>query len=91
MAQAPGCSGLLRHPGRMTRSEVRSAGEHPRATVARELYEEPGLDLLDPPGPPLMPTCSETARCPRSKSAPMVEVHEGRFPRREDARMTRRC
>lgn len=35
-------------------------GEHPRATVARELREEFGLDLSDDPGAPLMLTVSET-------------------------------
>jgi 8-oxo-dGTP pyrophosphatase MutT (NUDIX family) len=34
--------------------------EHPRATVARELREELGLDLIDPPGMPLMLTISQT-------------------------------
>jgi 8-oxo-dGTP diphosphatase len=35
-------------------------GEHPRATVARELREELGLDLTDDPGAPLMLTSAET-------------------------------
>src|SRR5687767_7222672 len=35
-------------------------GEHPRATVARELMEELGLELSDPAGSPLMLTCSQT-------------------------------
>lgn len=35
-------------------------GEHPRATVARELQEELGLELADDPGPPLMLTSTET-------------------------------
>lgn len=35
-------------------------GEHPRATVARELREELGLDLSDTPEAPLMLTISET-------------------------------
>ena len=35
-------------------------GEHPRATVARELREELGLDLADAPGAPLMLTSAET-------------------------------
>src|SRR5688572_16213774 len=35
-------------------------GEHPRATVARELREELGLDLSDAPEAPLMLTTSET-------------------------------
>jgi 8-oxo-dGTP diphosphatase len=35
-------------------------GEHPRATVARELREELGLDLTEAPGAPLMLTTSET-------------------------------
>jgi 8-oxo-dGTP diphosphatase len=35
-------------------------GEHPRATVARELREELGLDLSDGPQAPLMLTTSET-------------------------------
>lgn len=35
-------------------------GEHPRATVARELREELGLDLADAPGAPLMLTATET-------------------------------
>jgi 8-oxo-dGTP pyrophosphatase MutT (NUDIX family) len=30
------------------------AGEHPRSTVVRELREELGLDLIDPPEGPLM-------------------------------------
>lgn len=34
--------------------------EHPRATVVRELKEELGLDLCDPPDAPLMLTISET-------------------------------
>src|SRR5687767_14543986 len=34
--------------------------EHPRATVVRELQEELGLDLSDPPDAPLMLTVSET-------------------------------
>lgn len=36
------------------------ADEHPRATVARELREELGLDLIDPPEAPLMLTVSRT-------------------------------
>jgi 8-oxo-dGTP pyrophosphatase MutT (NUDIX family) len=35
-------------------------GEHPRATVARELREELALTLADDPGAPLMITVSET-------------------------------
>lgn len=35
-------------------------GEHPRATVARELFEELGLELSDPVVAPLMLTCSQT-------------------------------
>lgn len=35
-------------------------GEHPRATVARELREELGLDLSDPPDAPQMLTISKT-------------------------------
>jgi 8-oxo-dGTP diphosphatase len=35
-------------------------GEHPRATVARELREELGLELSDDPGAPLMLTSTET-------------------------------
>jgi 8-oxo-dGTP diphosphatase len=35
-------------------------GEHPRATVARELREELGLELADDPGAPLMLTSTET-------------------------------
>jgi 8-oxo-dGTP pyrophosphatase MutT (NUDIX family) len=35
-------------------------GEHPRATVARELREELGLELPDAPGAPLMLTSTET-------------------------------
>ncbi|WP_206606019.1 NUDIX domain-containing protein [Steroidobacter cummioxidans] len=35
-------------------------GEHPRATVARELQEELGLSLSDAPEAPLMLTISET-------------------------------
>ena len=35
-------------------------GEHPRATVARELREELGLELADDPGAPLMLTSAET-------------------------------
>jgi 8-oxo-dGTP diphosphatase len=35
-------------------------GEHPRSTVARELREELGLDLIDAPDTPLMLTISET-------------------------------
>jgi 8-oxo-dGTP diphosphatase len=35
-------------------------GEHPRATVIRELREELGLDLNEAPGAPLMLTTSET-------------------------------
>lgn len=35
-------------------------GEHPRATVARELLEELGLELSDPVVAPLMLTCSQT-------------------------------
>jgi 8-oxo-dGTP diphosphatase len=35
-------------------------GEHPRATVARELQEELGLDLIDAPEAPLMLTTAET-------------------------------
>jgi 8-oxo-dGTP diphosphatase len=35
-------------------------GEHPRSTVVRELREELGLDLVDPPEAPLMVTVSET-------------------------------
>ncbi|HET9448557.1 MAG TPA: NUDIX hydrolase [Steroidobacteraceae bacterium] len=35
-------------------------GEHPRATVTRELREELGLDLIDPPETPLMLTISRT-------------------------------
>ena len=35
-------------------------GEHPRATVARELREELGLDLSKEPDAPLMLTVSET-------------------------------
>jgi 8-oxo-dGTP pyrophosphatase MutT (NUDIX family) len=35
-------------------------GEHPRSTVARELREELGLDLINTPDTPLMLTISET-------------------------------
>lgn len=35
-------------------------GERPRATVARELREDLGLELADDPGPPLMLTSTET-------------------------------
>jgi ADP-ribose pyrophosphatase YjhB (NUDIX family) len=35
-------------------------GEHPRATVVRELQEELGLETSSPPGAPLMLTISET-------------------------------
>ena len=35
-------------------------GEHPRATVARELREELGIELADDPGAPLMLTVTET-------------------------------
>ena len=35
-------------------------GEHPRATVARELREELGLELRQPVVAPLMLTCSQT-------------------------------
>src|SRR5688572_26781160 len=35
-------------------------GEHPRATVARELREELGLELADASGAPLMLTSTET-------------------------------
>jgi 8-oxo-dGTP diphosphatase len=35
-------------------------GEHPRDTVARELMEELGLDLVDAPEAPLMVTVTET-------------------------------
>lgn len=35
-------------------------GEHPRATVARELREELGIELKQQLGPPLMLTCSLT-------------------------------
>jgi 8-oxo-dGTP pyrophosphatase MutT (NUDIX family) len=35
-------------------------GEHPRATVARELREELGVELEHDLGPPLMLTCSVT-------------------------------
>jgi 8-oxo-dGTP diphosphatase len=35
-------------------------GEHPRATVARELREELGLELSETPGAPVMLTISET-------------------------------
>jgi 8-oxo-dGTP pyrophosphatase MutT (NUDIX family) len=35
-------------------------GEHPRATVARELREELGLELADDPGAPLMLTSTVT-------------------------------
>jgi 8-oxo-dGTP diphosphatase len=35
-------------------------GEHPRATVARELREELGIELRHELGPPLMVTCSST-------------------------------
>ncbi|HEY0682383.1 MAG TPA: NUDIX domain-containing protein [Steroidobacter sp.] len=35
-------------------------GEHPRATVARELREELGLELRQPVMAPLMLTCSQT-------------------------------
>jgi 8-oxo-dGTP pyrophosphatase MutT (NUDIX family) len=36
------------------------ADEHPRTTVARELREELGLDLIEPPETPLMLTVSQT-------------------------------
>jgi 8-oxo-dGTP pyrophosphatase MutT (NUDIX family) len=35
-------------------------GEHPRATVARELREELGIELEHPLEPPLLVTCSTT-------------------------------
>jgi len=35
-------------------------GEHPRETVARELFEELGVALMQEVGPPLMVTCTET-------------------------------
>jgi 8-oxo-dGTP diphosphatase len=35
-------------------------GEHPRATVARELREELGIELEQPLQPPLLVTCSTT-------------------------------